>query len=84
MLKDSGDAEKLGVAIDSIGIGVRQYDRKVIFGIFERVDSLLSRGLQGAGQDRSTSELVSAAIGASLAVASEFGIGSINYARDSL
>ena len=43
LLKDSGDAEKLSIAINNVGIGVRQYDRKVIFGTFEQVDSLLKR-----------------------------------------
>ena len=42
-MKDSGDAEKLSIAIDNVGIGVRQYDRKVIFGTFKQVDSLLKR-----------------------------------------
>jgi hypothetical protein len=83
LLKDSGDAEKLSIAIDNAGIGVRQYDRKVIFGTFEQVGSFLSVGFQGAGQERSTSELVSEAIGASLAVVSEFRISPINYARGS-
>ena len=46
LLKDSGDAEKLSIAIDNVGIGVRQYDRKVIFGTCEQVDSLLSRGFE--------------------------------------
>ena len=75
-LKPSGDVERLIIAIEDEGIGIKEEDCKIIFDAFEQVDSSLSRGFQGTGLGLSISKRVSEAMGGSLTVASEFGIGS--------
>jgi two-component system, sensor histidine kinase len=76
VLKASGDAERLSITIEDEGIGIKEEDCKTIFDAFEQVDSALSRGFEGAGLGLSISKRISEAMGGSLAVVSEFGVGS--------
>ena len=76
MLKGSGDAERLSIAIEDEGIGIKEADCEIIFDAFEQVDSSLSRGFQGTGLGLSISRRISEAMGGSLTVVSEYGVGS--------
>ncbi len=76
VLKASGDAERLSIAVEDEGIGIKEEDCKVIFDAFEQIDSSLSRGFQGTGLGLCISQRISEAMGGSLAVVSEFGVGS--------
>ena len=76
VLKGSGDAERLSIAIEDEGIGIKEADCEIIFDAFEQVDSSLSRGFQGTGLGLSISRRISEAMGGSLTVVSELGVGS--------
>jgi signal transduction histidine kinase len=76
VLKASGDAERLSISIEDEGIGISEEHCKIIFDPFEQVDSSLSRGFQGTGLGLCISKRVSEAMGGSLTVVSEFGVGS--------
>ena len=76
VLKGSGDAERLSIAIEDEGIGIKEADCEIIFDAFEQVDSSLSRGFQGTGLGLSISRRISEAMGGSLTVVSEYGVGS--------
>jgi signal transduction histidine kinase len=76
VLKASGGAERLSIAIEDEGTGIKEEDCKIIFDAFEQVDSSLSRGFQGTGLGLCISKRISEAMGGTLAVVSEFGVGS--------
>jgi signal transduction histidine kinase len=76
VLKASGDAERLSIAVEDEGIGIKEEDCKKIFDAFEQIDSSLTRGFRGTGLGLCISQRISEAMGGSLAVVSEFGVGS--------
>ena len=72
----AGDDNKLVIAVEDTGMGIREEDRELLFETFTRLDLNRNKSIQGTGLGLSIVKGLLDMMGGSIEVASEYGRGS--------
>lgn len=74
---NKGEKDFLKIAVADTGIGIKREDQEVIFEDFRQLDGSSTRQYGGTGVGLSLSKKLAAALGGTIQVSSEVGVGSV-------